>query len=452
MNRPRRSGRRSKMDNAHHDFLANIRAAGPGDPVPTSRVLADHLNDRIARIGDTALAEFAYLQKIAAETWGAEFTAHFARVLRNARVTPKMSRKSKWQQAMEAAMRLPEAWRPAMFCQIERSRAKRCGPGNVIWSADYCLAVTAALCRWDAYAADGHAPLIPGGAMLDRYGAWLIDTTSGTKPTSVRTASDYLSRIHAGLALVAPETVSHAREFVVRDWRERADRFGPTTKTGAQLVGASTLYALGFDLMLEGRSRPLRGLHAAKDFRNGILFAVAASLPERARALSALDFESTLRVPGGDAIHVRIPAEMLKMREDRKDEEPFDLIFHNSELAEALREYRHTYRPLFDDGSCLFPSIKATGHAISEQQIGRLAGDITLRVLGVRIPIHRLRDNVATEASENLDGGRVATKVLLRHADIATGSSYDHSDGMTATRDFGDLLERRRSAPIDLAL
>lgn len=336
--------------------------------------------------------------------------------------------------------------------QIELSRNKRGGPGDVIWSADYCLAVTAALGRWAEYAAGGHVPLIPAGAMLDRYGAWLIDATPDRKPVSLRTASDYLSRIHAGLSLIAPETVSRARKFVIRDWRERADRLGATTKTGAQLVGASTLYALGFDLMQEGRSRPLRGLHAAKDFRNSILFAVAASLPERARALSALDFESTLRVSEGEVNHVRIPAEMLKLREDRKDGEPFDLIFHNSELAEALRKYRHTYRPLFDDGSWLFPSIHSTKHAISEKQIGRLAGDITQRVLGVRIPIHRLRDNVATEASENLDGGRVATKVLLRHTDIATGNSYDHSDGMQASREFGGYIESRRSAPADLAL
>src|SRR5690606_12423066 len=123
-------------------------------------------------------------------------------------------------------------------------------------------------------------------------------------------------------------------------WRERAALTGATAKTGAQLVGASRLYNLGFDLIEAARARPVRGLHAAKDFRNGLIFAIGTALPQRARALSALDFGSTLMLLDATTLHVRIPACMLKLREADKDGPAFDVVFRNDRLAAVLAEHR----------------------------------------------------------------------------------------------------------------
>lgn len=81
-----------------------------------------------------------------------------------------------------------------------------------------------------------------------------------------------------------------------------------------------------------------------------------------------------------------------------------------------------------------------------------MSAEITEKELGVRIPIHRLRDNVGTDAAENLVGGRLATKALLDHADIGTGDYYDHSSGAKAAAEFSEFLDSRRSAPTDLVL
>ncbi|MFU8865640.1 MAG: hypothetical protein ACNA7O_17130 [Rhodobacterales bacterium] len=441
------------MINLHLEMRERIKSAHPKDPVPTAAALADHLRHRRAVVGEAALVEFAYLQEIAAVVWGAAPTAHFGRVLRDARARVKPPRKTKWQKAEDVIAHLPDQWQAPMRRQVELSRRRSTIPDFTIWSASYAFAVTVALSRWARYAQPRELSLVPLGSTLDGYAQWLRSGAHEPSPVTLRTASDYLSRIHAGLAVVAPGSTSLSRTFVVRDLREAADVLGATTKTGSQLVGASTIYDLGFTLMNEARSCTMRGVHVAAKFRLGILLATAAALPQRARALSALDFATTLMLPGGGAIHVRIPADMLKMREDEKDDgEPFDQVFQNAELAAALLEYRHDFRPIFDDGSCLFPSVHARGHSVSEMQLGVLAGDITEARLGVRIPIHRMRDNVATEASENLDGGRRATKCLLDHAEIATGDHYDHSDGMKATREFGAFIDRQRSCPVNLNL
>lgn len=441
------------MKNMHVELRERIKSAHPEDPVPTAAELADYLMRRRTVVGDTALAEFAYLQKIAAVVWGAARSAHFGRVLRDARTRPKAARKTKWQKAEDVVAHLPDGWQGPMRRQVDLSRKKSSVPDFTIWSASYAFAVTVALSRWARYATWRELPLVPRGTALDGYAQWLMSDAHAPGPVTLRTASDYLSRIHAGLVVVEPGSASLSRAFVVRDLREAADLIGATTKTGSQLVGASTVYALGFTLMDEARNCAMRGVYAAKRFRLGVLLALAAALPQRARALSALDFATTLTLPGGGAIHVRIPADMLKMREGEKDDgDPFDQVFQNAKLAAALLEYRRDFRPLFDDGSCLFPSVHAPGQSVSEKRLGILAGDITEERLEVRIPIHRMRDNVATEGSENLDGGRRATKVLLGHADIATGRHYDHSNGMKATREFGALVDARRSCPVDLNL
>ena len=438
-------------DNAHLALLRAIRTAGPGARIPDAETLAVHLDARHTAVGPVALAEFQRACKVAAERWGAEPTAHFGRVLRRARARAKPPPKTKRAEAVEAIGRLPADWQPALRARLD--------PGADVWSADHALSIARALHRWSGYADAQGLPLVPTGAALDAYGQWLLG--GGTKsagprrkPPSLRSVADYLARIETGLATIHPGADSPARAFVVRDWRERADRHGPTTKTGAQLVGAWAIYGLGFDLIAAARRASPRGVDAARLYRNGLILAVGAALPERARALAALAFGTTLRLLGEDRIHIHLPPSALKMPERLKaDAPPYDAMFVNPGLAEALETYRRGFRPIFDDGTCLFPSIMAPGQAIGERRIGNLAAQETKKAFGVRIPIHRLRDNVATEAAETLEGGGLAATALLRHRDPATTARhYDHADGLKAARAFAAEIDRRRSRPTDLDL
>jgi len=246
---------------------------------------------------------------------------------------------------------------------------------------------------------------------------------------------------------------SDACSFVDADWRERAKHAPSSTKTGNQLVGASTIYAFGFRLFDEARSRQVRGVSAAMVFRNGLILAIGAALPERARALTWLEFGRTVTLVGRNHIHVELPGEALKYPEARKSSEGYDVLFENPGLAAALHEYRAIYRPLFNDGLHLFPSFHGKPGSVQSCQLGQLTGKLTENEFGVRIPIHRLRDNVATEAAEDLVGGACGSKTLLRHVDErTTRRHYDHSEGLAAASEFEDFIESRTTVRADLVL
>jgi integrase len=437
----------------HHDtgLLSLLSEDGVPAPVPTADALQTRLAERVAQVGAPALAEFAYLQKRAAEVWGAAPTAHFARVLRAARVSPKAPVISKWQKARSAVARLPGAWQDVFQERITAWKTGRTVAGDAPWSADYVLAVINALAAWVGFCDAHDMAIAPTGANLEDYARACVDRRED--PVSERTATNYLQRIHAGYTLIDPGYPSRGCEFVIRDWRERSRRRGTPTKTGAQLITARAIYDLGFSLIDEARRRPMRGLHAAKDFRNGLILAVGTSLPERARAVSCLAFDQSLFLPEAGHIHIRLPASALKILERLKPgSDGRDTVFRNARLHAALCEYRAVYRPLFDDGNCVFPSMKAQGTAISEAQIGRLTGNLTLAAFGTRIPVHRLRDNVATDAAEHLEGGVHAASALLRHRDVATTRKYDHSEGIRATEAFGGYVTAQRSKRVDLDL
>ncbi|SFK88758.1 hypothetical protein SAMN04488004_103246 [Loktanella salsilacus] len=438
--------------NPHLVMLAAIRSAEPSQAVPGLSELSIHLKERIASVGDTAFQEFAYLQQMAAETWGAERTSHFAIVLRKARVAPKATKVSRWKKVGTAIERLPADWRPALRSIAERSEAGESTKGLPIWSSEYLGAVTTALCRYVDFATRHAVALVPAGSDLHQYAVWLTDPANEEHGVSFRAAGDYVSRIKAGLSIIVPSAGSPARDFVVRYWREKGKANGTPTKVGEQLVGAVTIYDLGFLLMENARNARMRGISAATTFRNGLILALGIALPQRARAISALELGATIWVEQPDRLHVRIPARMLKVPEDQKNGDPFDMVWHNPRLVSALDEYRRCFRPLFDSGACLFPSIHAPDQAISEKRIGKVTGDITERNLGIRIPIHRFRDNAGTDAAENLVGGRLATATLLGHTDIGTGDHYDHSKGINASAEFAQFIDCRRSIPTDLVL
>ena len=442
------------MMNNHIALLRRFRAASPLDEVPTRAALSVHLAARVDEVGAPAFAEFAYLQGVAAKVWGPERTAHFARVLRDARVSPKALDQCPWQNAERLVGLLPVEWRTPLLEQIAISKKGHAVLGRTIWSADYTKSVLAALGRWAAYCASQGQDTVPTATSLHAYGGHLLRPCGNGQPTTTGTAANYLQRIMAGLAVATRGRFrSKACDFVVADWRERSRVEGASTKTGSQLIGASALYGFGFRLIAEANARPMRGLEAAKIFRNGLIFAVGAALPERARALTWLEFDMTLKLIDGSHIHIDLPGEALKYPEARKAQEGYDVIFENPGLAEALHAYRADFRPLFDDGLHLFPSVHGKPGAITSAQLGRLTGDITEREFGVRIPIHRLRDNVATEASEHLIGGAYAAKSLLRHVDEAiTRRHYDHSEGLKAAQEFDDFIEKRREVTAELIL
>ncbi|QFS83023.1 tyrosine-type recombinase/integrase [Roseivivax sp. THAF197b] len=433
--------------NAHLTLLCAMRAAGPHSGVPQHDELQEHLQDRFSEVGKSAWAEFAHVQRVASGIWGAEATAHFGQVLRAARVSVKTKRKTDWQLAEDAIERLPRPWRDALRGHGELSKRGERVKGARLWSAAHLRNVALALGRWANHCHASGLPQTPTGASLDAYSRAVANRTTA------RTAADYAARILSGFSIIAPGFSSEACDFVAQDWKERAAEEGCSTKTGSQLVGARRIYDLGFELIDSARERPVRGPQAAKEFRNGILLALATALPQRARAMSALASGTTLQLIGDHTVRIWLPARLLKLPEDQKNGEPFERLLTSQKLYAAVEEYLEKFRPIFDDGTFLFPSSLNRGEAVTEKHLGRLAGDLTARAFGVRVSLHRLRDNVATEVSEHLSAGGRKAAYLLGHKDErTTRRHYDHSQGIAVAQEFIDLLEERRADVPDLAL
>ena len=265
---------------------------------------------------------------------------------------------------------------------------------------------------------------------------------------TLATAAQYVDRVHSAFVfLLLPGFASRGCRFVVDHWHGLAVREGATTKTASGIVPASEIYDLGFELIDEARARPIHNLETGVLYRNGLILAVAAVLPQRARALAALDTATTFRPVERPLIEVNLPGKVLKTREGRKRQKFFSRTLRNEVLWDALEEYLLIYRPLFDDGTSLFPSSRSQEAGISTDYLGRLVGDITERRLGVRVSIHRVRDCVATESTERIRGGSYMAPALLDHSNPTTSDRhYIRAKGVVAAEAFAEHLARRQSS------
>lgn len=412
--------------------------------IPDRGEAADYLQRLTLRAGPQAAhRDYSWFLMAAAAIWGAPETAHLSRVLRQVRCLPKATRRTEWERAELAVAALPSEWRDPLqqhllLCRDKSARPRRAAP----WSASHIQGVARALAGWARFCVDTGCDTRPTGTSLERYAAARL-----AGEVSISSVADYLSRIYSGFTTVlAPGFSCQGCEFVIDDWTRRGAREGTPTKTAAGILPASDIYELGFDLMTGATRRPFYGLHAARDYRNGLLLSVATSLPQRARALSALDLASTFQPVDAKTLRIHLPGRVLKLPEREKAGQSYNATLHNARLCAALAEYRRYFRPIFDDGTALFPSVLAQGAAISEQQIGRLVGDLTQKHLDVRVSVHRIRDCVASEASEEMPrGGRLAP-VLLQHRDVATTERhYVHAQGLRAARDYGAFVATRRA-------
>ncbi len=420
--------------------------------IPAKMEVSSYLSGLTETLGrERACTEFAFLQIAAARIWGADQTSHFAIVLREARVLRKAAKATEWDRAITAIEQLPSDWRAEMIRYMELSRAGgKAARGICRWSASHTAAVARALATWRSFCIETDRSTVPNGSAFESFGRFLL--SSRDHDVSVSTVAHYLARIYSGFACVLlPGFTSIACEFVLRDWRERGDLNGTPTKTADQLVSAAAIYELGYEIMHRARCRRTRSTGAAIDFRNGLLLATAIALPQRARALSVLEFDKTLSLVSDDTLHVRIPGQWIKQAERLKEKRPFNRTMKNPRLSAALAEYERDFRPIFDQGSLLFPSSHAPMQGLTESSLGKIAGDLTADAFNVRISIHRFRDCVATEICEMLpNGGWMAPPVLGHRNAAITGRHYDHSVGYEVACEFGNLIDSRRSEVVDL--
>ena len=98
-----------------------------------------------------------------------------------------------------------------------------------------------------------------------------------------------------------------------------------------------------------------------------------------------------------------------------------------------------------DGGNALFPSKQALGQPLVEKSLSRIVGRLTEEEFGTRVSLHRIRDNVATEAVEELKNGLAVAAGVLGHRDArTTARHYDRAQGRAAMSTVATLVAERR--------
>jgi hypothetical protein len=445
-----------KADRPDHDpnpIMHELRTfaawRGPDRPLavpPTHQEVKDYLTEcSTLHGGHLATFKLHRIQTAAPTLWGIPYASMIAIIRRQRLRAPKAKRRSKTDSLLALIGRLPDEWQAGVVARMGSE------PGNrkLKWSTDHLNSVTHALLRWLAWCEGSGHDIRPAGMTFHAYACDL-----SAEGVSTRSASDYLVRILSGYSTACdPGFASVACKHVISRLNARGKVEGRPTKTGEQLVGASTIFDLGMQILENARTLGPRDLFAARDYRNGLLLALAAAVPQRARALSHFEIGRTIMLLERPCLQVRLPGSALKLREYEKDHGGYDRVLENPGLWDAIDEYNRVFRPLFDDGNAMFPSILEVGAKVSAARLGRLVGNLTHAHLGVRVSVHRVRDNVATEASEELLGGGYIAPVLLDNRNPATTmASYDHAQGVRAARDHVEFVASRRSYASTLRL
>ena len=236
-----------------------------------------------------------------------------------------------------------------------------------------------------------------------------------------------------------------AAAAVADRWAVRSGSEAPRKGKAGRIVPASDLDQLGFELMAEADAAPLRRISEATLYRDGLLLALAATLPERARALSALAFDQTIYLEADGVIRFAIPGEVRKVREHLKHRRPFNACIRRPSLHRALARWRAVYRPMFDAGDWLWPSRLNQRHGVTETRLGVLIGNLTEARLGPRVSIHLVRDCVATEIIETDPiSGAVRAATTLGHSDPqVTSDFYVHAEGIVVATGWQKVIAKR---------
>lgn len=386
-----------------------------------------------------------HLRDALSSLWGDDAGAIVTRHVRDIQLRVEVTLKSEWDAVRGAVAHLPAAWRVPFDDFVTRCETD---PPDDVLSPFTLKGMAEALSGWARFRrGDISRPLT--GAELTEYAEHLAD--AGVWVSAVRSAVTkiYMSYTH----ILTPGFRSGACQAVLRDLKGRAETAGPCRKNPAQIVPATLLYKTGQEMMAEAQAGSSHDMQAATLYRNGLLLTVAAALPLRRRALASLDLATSFRLEERPVIRIDIPGHYLKLRHAEKDYRRYRAQLTSQVVWDAVDVWRKRFRPMFDDGTALWPSMRVRGEALVADVLGQVFGETTAERIGVWVPIHRIRDCAATECIEELEHGAGWAQHLLNHRSAQTATRfYDHSTGVAVSREFGQLVAARRSDPVDLIL
>jgi integrase len=232
-----------------------------------------------------------------------------------------------------------------------------------------------------------------------------------------------------------------------RDWTwlklaaRRLCATAPLSTVPGPVITSLPVLELGLKLMIESKP-PEDGTltePGATSYRNGLMLALLAFIPLRARNFLALEIGRHL-VRERDEWFIIIP------RSETKTKTSIEFAIPRI-LNEHLEFYLDVIRPWLQRGpanDALWLSRQANG-AISYATLWRIVNRLSLERLGLRISPHDLRDAAATTWAIAMPSQISVSKDLLAHKDLRTTTQhYNRARGIEASRAQAGLIAELR--------
>jgi integrase len=245
----------------------------------------------------------------------------------------------------------------------------------------------------------------------------------------VRAFAKHLADTNTPVSVAATvAAVYHAARLMMAelDWtwlktvKARLYRAAPSSTAKGPVITSDQLRELGEQLM--NASNPAAnapiGKKDAAQYRDGLMFALAASVPLlRRKNLAALEIGRHL-VREGDTWFIIIPREEMKTRKAAE-----------SPVPEFLEPYLATYldiiRPqMVRDPTCAALWINSRGGALAYAKISDIISHHSMTRLGIRITAHDIRDAAATTWAIFKPEQIGVARDLLAHSDVRTTTRY----------------------------
>jgi len=219
----------------------------------------------------------------------------------------------------------------------------------------------------------------------------------------------------------------------------------------ARMRSPDELVALGRRLMAEQRETRLQ---TAVHYRDGLMIALLAYRPLRARNLCAIEIERNL-------VRVAQTWMLVFMSSETKTGRPLELPFP-LELVADLERYLKMHRPaLLSSGGRDRPAALSSlwvargGTAMAYRSIAPRISAHTKRAFGKAVNPHLFRDCAATTIAIAAPSEVRIVTAVLGHANLATSERhYNQARGLEASRLHNETIARlraRNDAPQDTA-
>jgi site-specific recombinase XerD len=210
-----------------------------------------------------------------------------------------------------------------------------------------------------------------------------------------------------------------------------------------RLVLAEVLTEAGMTLMCEADASTRPMLSRARQFRDGLMIALLATMPIRLKNFAALEIGRSFALVRGRWWIVLTSQETKEKRADERVVPNF--------LLPWVEQYLRQHRPILDrsGGEPTFLWLSSRdGSPLTYNAVERILSKRTLATVGVDVSPHLFRTSGASTAA--VYGGHIPhlASALLHHTDPRVAERhYNRATSMNAAQAYGAIVNRLRRNP-----